>query len=125
MSEGGIRRTGPPQAIQKVREDTYLVQVPLSAVPAGDWRRLFYEAQQGVTPDFPPRSIELSGTLLRFRSEPGSVAAKIGVIDRWIDRANQKDAAMAGRSDEQRKRREDQAREQKELAELSANWAGL
>jgi hypothetical protein len=125
VSEGGIRRTGPPQAIQKVREDIYLVQVPLSAAPAGDWRRLFYETQQDVPPDFAPRSIEISGTLLRFRAEPAGVAAKIGVIDRWIDRANQKDAAMAGRSEEQRKRREDQAREQKELAELNANWAGL
>ena len=125
MNEGGIRRVGPPQAIQKVREDAYLVQVPLSAAPAGDWRRLFYEAQHDVTPDFLPRSIEISGTLLRFRADAPSVAAKIGVIDRWIERANQKEAAMAGRSEEQRRRREDQAREQEELAELNANWAGL
>jgi hypothetical protein len=62
---------------------------------------------------------------LRFRSEAGSVAKKIGVLDRWIDRANQKEAALAGRSEEQRRRREDQQREQKELAELNANWAGL
>lgn len=125
MSEGGIRRAGSPQAIQKVREDTYLVQVPLSAAPTADWRRLFYEAQQEVPPDFPPRSIEISGALLRFRTDAASVGTKIGVIDRWLDRANQKEAAMAGRSEEQRQRREDQAREQKELAELNANWVGL
>lgn len=125
MSEGGIQRAGSPQAIQKVREDTYLVQVPLSAAPMADWRRLFYETQQEVPPDFPPRSIEISGALLRFRADAGSMAAKIGLIDRWIGRANQKEAAMAGRSEEQRRRREDQAREQKELAELNAIWAGL
>lgn len=125
MNEGGIRRTGPPQAIQKVREDTYLVQVPLSAVPPADWRRLFYEAQRDVPPDFLPRSIEFSGTLMRFRAGAESVSGKIPLIDRWIDRANEKAAAMAGRSEEQKRRREDQAREQKELTELNASWAGL
>lgn len=125
MSEGRIGRIGPPQAIQRVRANTYLVQVPLSAAPTADWRRLFYEAQQDVPPDFPPRSIEISGTLLRFRAEAAGVAAKIGVIDRWIDRANQKEAAMAGRSEEQRRKHEEQALEQKELVELNASWAGL
>jgi len=125
VSEGRIGRVGPPQAIQRVRENMYLVQVPLSATPTGDWRRLFYEAQQDVPPDFLPRSIEISGTLLRFRTEAVSVASKIGVIDHWIDRANQKEAAMAGRSEEQRRKHEDQASEQKELAELNASWAGL
>ena len=125
MTEAGIRRVGPPQAIQKARENTYLVQVPVSAVPSADWRRLFYETQHDVTPDFPPRSVEVSGPLLRFRSDAASVATKIPVIDRWIERANQKEASMAGRSEEQRRRREEQAREQLELAALNEGWAKL
>jgi hypothetical protein len=125
VTEAGIRRVGPPQAVQKVRDNTYLVQVPVSAVPSADWRRLFYETQQDVTPDFLPRSVEVSGPLLRFRTDAASVAAKIPVIDRWIERANQKEASMAGRSEEQRRRREDQAREQQELAALNETWANL
>ena len=99
--------------------------MPLSAVPSADWRRLFYETQHDVTPDFPPRSVEVSGPLLRFRSDAASVATKIPVIDRWIERANQKEASMAGRSEEQRRRREEQAREQLELAALNEGWAKL
>jgi hypothetical protein len=125
VTEDGIRRAGPPQAIQKVRENTYLVQVPLTGVPGADWRRLFYEMQQDAPPDFPPRSIEISGSLLRFRTDAASVGAKIPLIDRWVARANQKEAAMAGRSEEQRRRHEDRAREQKELAALSEGWAKL
>ncbi len=125
MSEQGIRRDGPPRAIQKVRDATFLVQVPLSAAPSADWRRLFYETQQGAPPDFPPRSIEFSGSLLRFRSDPASVNAKIAVIDRWLERANQKEAAMAGRSEEQRQRREEWARENQELAALNESWSKL
>lgn len=121
----GIRRIGPPQAIQKVRENAYLVQVPLSAVPTADWRRLFYETQQNVPADFPPRSIEVSGPQLRFRSDAASVNAKIPLLDRWLARANQKEESMAGRSEEQRRRREEQARERQELAALNEAWAKL
>ena len=47
-------------------------------------------------------------------------------IDRWIDRANQKEAAMGGRLDEERRRRrEELSREQTELTELNARWAKL
>jgi hypothetical protein len=43
------------------------------------------------------------------------------LIDRWIDRANQKEASMAG--DQQRRaRRQEQQREQQELAEINARW---
>lgn len=125
MSEAGIRRIGPPQAIQKVREDAYLVQVPLSAVPSADWRRLFYETQQNVPADFPTRSIEVSGPLLRFRSDAASVGAKIPMIDRWVERANQKEASMGGRTEEQRRRREEQSRERAELEALNQTWAKL
>jgi hypothetical protein len=125
LTEDGIRRTGPPLAIQKLREETYLVQVPLSAAPGGDWRRLFYETQQEVPADFPPRSIDINGPFLRFRSAGGSVESRIPLIDRWLERANQKEAAVAGRTEEGRRRREDQGREQQELAELNARWANL
>ena len=81
--------------------------------------------QQGVTPDFPTRSVEISGTLLRFRSNPESVEEKIAQIDRWLERANQKDAAMGVRSEEQRRHREELAREAQEMGDWNARWSTL
>ncbi len=121
----GIRRAGPPQAVQKVRENSYLMQVLLSEPPSADWRRLFYEAQHDIPADFPPRSVEISGTLLRFRSGAEGVGQKIAWIDGWIERANQKEAGLGGRSEEQRRRREELVREQEELSELNARWSKL
>ncbi len=121
----GVRRVGPPQAIQKLRENLYLVQLPLSEAPGADWKRLFYDAQQQVPPDFPPRSVDISGTFLRFRSESASVGEKVATIDRWLERANQKEASLGLRSEDLRRRREELAREHQELAELNARWAKL
>ena len=122
----GIKRAGPPQAVQKLRENFFMVQVTLSEAPSADWKRLFYDAQQSPPADFPPRAVEISGAVLRFRSEPPSVEQKIAWIDRWIERANQKEAALGGRLDEERRRRrEEMAREQRELAELNARWSKL
>ena len=122
----GVRRTGPPAAVQKLREDYYMVQVPLSESPSADWKRLFYDTQQSPPAEFPPRSVEITGALLKFRSDGAGVEARTGWIDKWIERANQKESAMAGRLDEERKRRrEELAQEQRELAELSARWAKL
>jgi hypothetical protein len=120
-----IKSASPQQAVQKVRDNYYLIQVSLTEAPSADWRRLFYDAQQETPPDFPPRSVEISGALLRFRSDPASVEQKIGWIDRWVDKANQKEAALGVRSEEQRRRREELSREQQELAELNARWAKL
>ncbi len=125
MTTSGIRRTGPPQAAQKVRDGVYLIQVSLSESPSADWRRLFYDTQGETPPDFPPRSVEISGALLRFRSDAASVEQKTQCIDRWAERANQKEAALGGRSEEQRRRREEVSRESQELAELNARWAKL
>jgi hypothetical protein len=51
---------------------------------------------------------------------------KIALIDRWIARANQKESAMGGRLDEERRRRrEELSREQAELTELNSRWAKL
>src|SRR2546427_10207382 len=122
----GIRRTGPPLALQKLRENSYLVQVQLAETPSADWKRLFYDAQQSPPPAFPPRAVEISGHLLRFRSDAGSVEQKVARIDRWIERANQKEASMGGRLDEERRRRrEELSREQAELADLNTRWAKL
>lgn len=121
----GIRRSGPPQAVQKLREDFYLIQVPLSEVPNADWKRLFYDIQRGYPPDFPPRSVEISGAMLRFRSEAAAVEQRVALIDQWIARANEKEASMGARTEEERRRREELAREQQELAELNARWAKL
>jgi hypothetical protein len=121
----GIRRVSPPQAVQKVRDNFYLIQVQISESPSADWRRLFYDMQRDTSADFPPRSVEISGTFFRFRSDAASVEQKVGWIDGWIEKANTKEAAMGVRSEEQRKRREDLAREQQELTALNARWAKL
>ena len=121
----GIKRSSPPQAVQKVRDNFYLIQVSISETPSADWRRLFYEIQQDATPDFPTRSVEISGTLLRFRSNPESVEEKVARIDRWLERANQKDASMGTRSEEQRRHREELAREAQEMGGWNARWAKL
>jgi hypothetical protein len=122
----GVRRMGPPVAVQKLREDFYMVQVPLSETPSADWKRLFYDTQQAPPPDFLPRAVEMSGALLKFRSDGANVETRMGWIDKWIDRANQKEASMAGRLDEERRRRREEfGREQQELNELNARWAKL
>ncbi|HWW50895.1 MAG TPA: hypothetical protein VN044_04090 [Verrucomicrobiae bacterium] len=125
MTTVPIRRTSPPQAVQKIRDGVYLVQVAISESPSADWRRLFYDAQQDVPPDFAPRSVEISGTFLRFKAEPGSVERKLGILDRWMERAGQKEAAAGGRSEVQRQKKEELAREALELAEWNARWARL
>jgi len=125
MAEG-IKRAGPPLALQKLREDLYLVQVQLTETPSADWKRLFYDAQQSPPAAFPPRAVEISSHLLRFRSDAGSVEQKVAWLDRWIERANQKEMAMGGRLDEERRRRrEELSREQAELADLNLRWAKL
>jgi len=125
VSVNGIRRAGPPQAVQKVRDNTYAIQLQLSEAPSADWKRLFYDLPRDTPPDFPPRAIEISGTMLRFRSDAESVEQKIAWIDRWMERANEKAARLVPRSEEERLRREALAQEQKELAELNARWSKL
>jgi len=120
-----IRRASPPQAVQKVRDNFYMVQLSINESPSGDWRRLFYDAQQDVPPDFAPRSIEITGTFLRFKADPATVEQKIALIDRWVERANQKEATTAVRSEGQREKKEELARETQELAEWNARWAKL
>ena len=52
--------------------------------------------------------------------------AKTAWIDRWIERANQKEASMGGKLDEERRlRREEHQREQQELAAINARWEKL
>jgi hypothetical protein len=122
----GIKRAGPPQAIQKLRENFYLVQIVLSEIPSADWKRLFYETQKSPSPDFLPRSVDISGNLVKFRTDAASVEAKTAWVDRWIERANEKEAGMGGRlEEERRRRREEHGREQQELAEINARWEKL
>ena len=122
----GIKRAGPPLAIQKLGEDLYMVQITLSDTPSADWKRLFYETQQSPPPDFPPRGVDISSNFVRLRTNAASVEAKTAWIDRWIDRANQKEASMGGRLDQERKlRREEHQREQQELAAINAHWEKL
>ena len=103
-----------------------MVQITLSETPSADWKRLFYETQQSPSPDFPPRAVDMSGALLRFRTDIASVEAKTAWVDRWIERANQKVISMGGKLDEERrKRREEHQREQQELASINARWEKL
>jgi hypothetical protein len=126
LTTSGIRRAGPPQAVTKVRDNYFLVQVSITEAPSADWRRLFYDAQgQDVPPDFAPRSIEITGTFLRFKSDPASVENKTGILDRWMERASQKQAAMGGRSEVQRQKTEEAVREEQELVEWNARWVKL
>ena len=126
MTTSGIRRAGPPQAVTKVRDNYFLVQVSITETPSADWRRLFYDAQgQDVPPDFAPRSVEITGTFLRFKSDPAAVENKIAILDRWMERASQKEAAMGGRSEVQRQKTEEAAREAVELSEWNTRWAKL
>lgn len=125
LTTTGIRRSSPPQAVQKIRDNCYLIQISITESPTADWRRLFYEAQQEVTPDFPTRSVEITGTLLRFRSDPAGVQEKVARIDRWLERANVKDAGMSNRTEEQRRHKEELAREAREMAEWNAQWSKL
>lgn len=102
-----------------------MVQMAISESPSADWRRLFYDTQKEVPADFAPRSVEISGTLMRFKSDPGSVEQKIALIDRWLARASEKESAMGGRFEGQRQKKEELAREALELAEWNARWANL
>ncbi|MGH9562749.1 MAG: hypothetical protein ACRD3S_14960 [Terracidiphilus sp.] len=125
MTTIGIQRTSPPQAVQKIRDGVFMVQVGISGSPSADWRRLFYDAQQEVPPDFPPRSVEITGVFLRFKCDPSSVEEKIRVLDRWLERASQKEASMGGRTEVQRQKKEELEREAQELAEWNARWSKL
>ena len=125
MTTSGVRRASPPQAVQKIRDGVFLVQVSITESPSADWRRLFYDAQQEVPPDFAPRSVEITGTFLRFKADPVTVEQKIALLDRWIDRASQKEASMGGRSEVQRQKKEELEREARELGEWNARWAKL
>jgi len=125
LTANGVRRTGPPQAIQKIREGVYMVQVAISASPSADWRRLFYEAERNPQAEFTPRSIEITGTLLRFKSDPAAVEQRISTLDRWMEKATLKEASMAGRSEAQRQKQEEAEREVRELAEWNERWAKL
>lgn len=121
----GIRRTGPPQATQKVRDGVFAIQVHLSESPSADWKRFFYDMNRDHPPEFPPRSVDVSGATLRFRCEAQLVEQRIALIDRWIERANKKEASLGPRSEEERRRREEVAREHTEMAEWNAQWAKL
>lgn len=121
----GVRRITPPQAVQKLKDNLYLVHVGLSESPGADWKRLFYEAQGHITGEFIPRSVEITGATLRFRASNESVPERLAAVDRWIERANQKEAAMGLRSEEQRRRRLELGQEHQELAEINARWAKL
>jgi hypothetical protein len=125
LTTSGVRRASPPQVVQKIRDNVFLVQLSITASPSGDWRRLFYDAQQELRPDFPPRSVEITGTFLRFKSDPASVEQKVALLDRWMERASQKESAMAGRSEGQRQKMEEMAREEQELADWNARWSKL
>lgn len=125
MTTNGIKRASAPQAVQKVRDGVYAIQILLSEPPNADWKRLFYDLQRDAPPDFPPRSCDISGSVIRFRSDAASVEQKIALIDRWIVRANDKEASLGSRTEEDRKRREDLAREHAELAELTKRWSNL
>jgi hypothetical protein len=108
-----------------LKDNLYVVHVGLSEAPGADWKRLFYETQQQVSPDFLPRSVEITGCTLRFRASNESVGERLATVDRWLERASQKEASMGLRTEEKRQRRRELAQEHQELAEINARWAKL
>lgn len=121
----GVRRAGPPQATQKVRDGVFAIQVALTESPSADWKRFFYDMNRDHPPDFPPRSVDVSGATLRFRCEAPLMEARIALLDRWMERANQKEASLGTRSEEDRRRREESAREHAEMSAWNAKWSKL
>jgi hypothetical protein len=53
------------------------------------------------------------------------VEQKVAILDRWMERASTKEAAMAGRTEVQRQKQEEAAREAQELAEWNERWQKL
>jgi hypothetical protein len=53
------------------------------------------------------------------------VEQRIALVDRWIERANQKEASLGPRSEEERRRRDEIAREHEEMAHWNARWSKL
>ena len=92
MTTSGIRRASPPQAVTKVRDNYFLIQVSITETPSADWRRLFYDAQgQDVPADFAPRSVEITGNVFAVQGgSRDSVEQKIAVLDRWMERRARK-----------------------------------
>ena len=76
----GIRRAGPPLALQKLRDNFYLVQVQLTETPSADWKRLFYDTQQSPPAEFPPRAVEISDS---FLDADASRPAPVDAVRRW------------------------------------------
>ncbi len=122
----GIKRTGPPQAVQKLRDDLYLIQIATFGNADGGLEAPFLRNAASAAARLSSPRVDISGTFVRFRSDVPSVAAKTAWIDRWIERANQKEGAMGGKLDEERRRRRDEhQREQEELAAINAAWEKL
>ena len=106
MTTSGIRRASAPQAVTKVRDNYFLIQVSITeSAERGLAAAVLRRAGADVPADFAPRSVEITGTFLRFKADPGTVEEKIAVLDRWIGKASQKEAAMAGRTEVQRQKR--------------------
>lgn len=108
-----------------MREGVFAIQVAISEAPSADWKRFFYDLNRDHPPEFPPRSVDVSGATLRFRSEADMVEQRIALVDRWIERANQKEASLGPRSEEERRRRDEIAREHEEMAHWNARWSKL
>ena len=76
----------------------------------------------GVTPHLAAANDSQMESGLQEDVEPRQSFAN---LDRWMERASQKEAAMAGRSEGQRQKMEEMAREAQELAQWNERWAKL
>ena len=64
-----------------------------------------------------------SAVVVRASNE--NVGERIATVDRWLERANQKEAVMGLRTEEKRRRRQEMAQEHSELMEVNERWAKL
>ena len=106
LTTSGIRRASPPQAVTKVRDNYFLIQVSITETPerglaAAVLRRAGAGRAAGFCAAVGGNYRDVSAIQVRLRD---SVEEKIAVLDRWMERANQKEAAMAGRTEVQRQK---------------------
>ena len=93
----GINRAGPPQAMQKLRENFYLVQVPLSETPSADWKRLVLRrAAVAARRNFRRARWRSAGTCCAFVPMPQRRAENR--LDRSLDRTRQSEGGGHGRA---------------------------
>ena len=105
LTTNGIQRTSPPQAVQKIRDGVFHRAGGAFQKPQRGLAATFLRRAAGRHSGFRAAIHGDIGDFLRFKVDPSGVEQKIRVLDRWMDRANQKEATMGGRTEVQRQKK--------------------